>query len=166
MARLLKVEFYSLALTLSDNTLSLAVSNLFFLGNEVMKWSAKDEDKKYWLQSTEEYNDVVEDGPEVSPSMASTTKILWEKPFSADKLKSKTESGKLPTSCRFMKIKQCNTKVWVTLGKYIWSQDYKFQKVKMLLEASASYIMQVFSVWSLLNNQPWTHLMLKPHWHY
>ena len=117
MARLLKVEFYSLALTLSDNTLPLAVSNLFFQGNEMMKWSAKDEDKKYWLQSTEEYNDVVEDGPEVSPSMASTTKIFWEKPFTADKLKSKPESGKLPTSCRFMKIKQCNTKVWVTLGE-------------------------------------------------
>ena len=28
--------------------------------------STHDEDRKYWLQSTEEYNDVVEVGPEVS----------------------------------------------------------------------------------------------------
>ena len=79
--------------------------------------STHDEDRKYWLQSTEEYNDVVEVGPQVSPSMASATKIFWEKPLSADKLKSKIQSGKLPANCRFMKRKWCKL------------QDCKLQKV-------------------------------------
>ena len=42
--------------------------------------SKHDEDRKLWLQSTEEYNDVVEDGPELLSSMVSATKISWEKP--------------------------------------------------------------------------------------
>ena len=91
-----------------DKTLSLAVSNLFIQGhkNDIQKdlyprsakeddnhssssGSTHDEDQKYWPQSTEEYDDVVEVGPEVSSSMALATKIFWEKPLSEDKLKSK-----------------------------------------------------------------------------
>ena len=78
----------------SDETLSLAASNLFFQSNEILKDvhpcrkkndnhssttdSKYDEDQKYWhwLQSIEEYNNVVEDGPEVSSSMISATKIF------------------------------------------------------------------------------------------
>ena len=79
-----------------DETLYLAASNFFFQGNEnevqkvVHPRSAKeydnhssasgsthDEDQKYWFQSTEEYDDVVEVGPEVSSSMASARKIVW-----------------------------------------------------------------------------------------
>ena len=70
----------------SDETLSLAASNLFFQGNEneiqkvvysrsgkeddnysIASGSTHDEDQKYWLQSTEEYDGVVEVGPEVWP---------------------------------------------------------------------------------------------------
>ena len=113
-----------------DETLSLAASNLFFQGNEteiqkvVYSHSAKkddshsstsgstnDEDQKYWLQSTEEYDGVGEVESEISPSMASATKIFWKRPLSEDKLKSKIESGNLPANCGFMKIKRCNTKV-------------------------------------------------------
>ena len=69
--------------------MSLAAPNLFFQGNEneiqkdVYPRGAKeddnhssasgsihDEDQKYWLQSTEGYDDVVEDGSEISSSMA------------------------------------------------------------------------------------------------
>ena len=107
---------------------SLAASDLFFQGNEneiqkvVYSCSAKkddthssasgsthDEDQKYWLQCTEEYDCVVEVGPEVTSSMVSATKISWEKPVSEVKLEFKTESGKLPANCKFMKTKRCNT---------------------------------------------------------
>ena len=87
-----------------DETLPLAASSLFFQGNEIQKdvhpsgekedenyssasGSTHDEDRKYWLQSTEEYNDVVEVGPEVSPSMASATKIFCEKPLKCRQIK-------------------------------------------------------------------------------
>ena len=103
----------------------LAASNLLFQSNEIQKdvlprcekeddnhssasGSTHDEDQKYWRQSTEEYNDVVVVGPEISSSIASATKIFWEKPLSEDKLKSKIESGKLPANCGFMKTKRCN----------------------------------------------------------
>ena len=102
----------------------LAASNLLFQGNEIQKdvlphyekeddnhsnasGGTHDEDQKYWYQSTEEYNDVVV-GPEIFSSIASATKIFWEKPLSEDKLKSKIESGKLPANCGFMKTKRCN----------------------------------------------------------
>ena len=117
-----------------DETLSLAVSNLFFQGNEnkiqkdVYPRSAKEddnhsnvsgsthnEDQKYWLQSTEEYDDIVEFGSEVSPSMISATKTFSEKPLSEEKFKSKIETGKLPANCRFMKTKRCNIDAWDTL---------------------------------------------------
>ena len=74
---------------------SLATSNLYLQSNEneiqkdVHPRSANendnhsstsgnthDEDQKYWLQSTEEYNDVVKVRPEVSSSMASATKVI------------------------------------------------------------------------------------------
>ena len=42
--------------------------------------SGSKHDRKLWLQSTEEYNDVVEDGPELLSSMVSAAKISWEKP--------------------------------------------------------------------------------------
>ena len=79
----------------SDKTLSLVASNLCFQANEteiqkvVYSHSAKeddthssasgsthDEDQKYWLQPTKEYDDVMEVGPEISSSMASATKIF------------------------------------------------------------------------------------------
>ena len=145
----------------NDEILSLAASNLFFQGdeNEIQKvvypgsakedennssasGSTHDEDRKYWLQSTEEYDDDVEVGPEVSSSMASATKIFWEKSLSEDKLKSKIESGKLPANSGFIKTKRCTTEVWVTLGDQIRSLDYKLQKVQKLLAASASHIVQ------------------------
>ena len=77
-----------------EEALSLAASNLFFQSKDEIKKDAHphsekeddnhssasgstyDEDQKCWLQSTEEYNDVVEVGPEVS-SMASATNIFW-----------------------------------------------------------------------------------------
>ena len=80
-----------------DETLSLAASILFFQGNEEIKQDVhprcEKEDKNhssasvstYWLHSTEEYNDIVEVGPEVSSSMALATKIFLEKPLSEDK---------------------------------------------------------------------------------
>ena len=83
--------------------------------------------------------------PEVSSSMASATKIAWEKPLIEDKLKSKIESGKLPANCRFMKTKRCNTEAWVTLGDRVCSQDCKLEDVQKLLEASASHIVQASS---------------------
>ena len=102
-------------------TLSLAASNLFFQGNknEVQKdvfpsgakeddnhssasGSKHNEDQKYWLQSTEEYDDVTKVGPEVLSSMASATKTFWEKSLIEGKLKSKIESGKLHANCKFM----------------------------------------------------------------
>ena len=83
--------------------MSLATSNLFFQGDETKiqkvvylrcakeddnhssaSGSTHDEDQKYWLQSTEEYNDVVEAGHEISFFMASATKIFWKKPLSED----------------------------------------------------------------------------------
>ena len=67
--------------------------------------STHNEDQKYWLQSTEEYNDVVGDRPKVSLSMASARKSFWENSVSADKLNSKIVSGKLPANCGFMKQK-------------------------------------------------------------
>ena len=102
--------------------------------------SAHDEDQKHWFQSTEEYNDVVEVGPELSSSMASATKIFWEKSLNEGKLKSKIESGKLPANCGFVKTKRCNTEVWVILGDRIPSQDCKLQEIQKLLAASASHI--------------------------
>ena len=76
-----------------DETFSLAASNLFFQGNEneiqkvAYSCSAKgndnhssalgsthDEEQKYCLQSKEEYDDIVEVGPEVLSSMASAKK--------------------------------------------------------------------------------------------
>ena len=62
--------------------MSLATSNIFSQGNEIQKdvhpcsekkdgshlsalASTHDEDHKYCLQSTEEYNDIVVGGPEV-----------------------------------------------------------------------------------------------------
>ena len=166
--------------------MSVAASNLFFQGNEneiqkdIYPRSAKeddnhssasgsthDEDQKYWLQSTEEYDDVKEVGPEVSSSMASVTKIFLDKPLSEDKLRSKVESGKLPENCRLMKTKRCNTEVWVTLGDRIRSQDCKLQEVQKLLAASASFIVQASSELTkqlcLLNSPQWTHLMSKFH---
>ena len=169
-----------------DETLSLAASNLLFQGNEnkIQKYvqlhnekedgnissasgSTHDEDQKYWLQSAEEYNDVVKIGTKVSSSMASATKIFSEIPLSEDKLKSKIESGKLPVNCGFMETKRCNTEVWVTMGDQIRSQDFKLQEVQKLLAASASHILQASSEltnnWCLLNSPQWTHLMLKSH---
>ena len=132
----------------------LAASNLLFQGNEIQKdvlphyekeddnhsnasGGTHDEDQKYWYQSTEEYNDVVV-GPEIFSSIASATKIFWEKPLSEDKLKSKIESGKLPANCGFMKTKQCSTEVWVALGDRIHSQGCKLQEVQKLLAAPVS----------------------------
>ena len=40
----------------------------------VASGSTHDKNKKYWLQYTEEYNDVAEVGPEVSSSMVSEAK--------------------------------------------------------------------------------------------
>ena len=109
----------------------------------------------------------MEVGPEVLSSMASATKIFWEKPLSKDKLKSKIESGKLRANSGFMKTKRCNTEVWVTLGDRIRSLDYKLQKVQKLLAASASHIVQPSSELTkqlcLLNSPQETHLMLKLH---
>ena len=102
--------------------------------------STHDEEKKYWLQSTEEYNDVMEDESEILSSMASATKTFWAKPLSKGKLKSKIESGNLPANCGFMKTKSCNTVVWVTLGDQVRSQSCKLQEVQKLLAASASHI--------------------------
>ena len=78
-------------------------------------------------------------------SMASATKIFWEKLSSEDKSKSKIESGKLTANYGFMETKRCNTKVWVTLGNRVCSQDCKLQKVQKLLAASASHIVQASS---------------------
>ena len=128
--------------------MSLAASNLFFQDNDShssASGSTHDEDQKYWLQSTEEYDDVVEVGPEISSSMASATKVFWEKPLSEDRLKSKIESDKLPANCGFIKTKQCNIEVWVTLGDQVHSQDCKLQEVQKLLAASVSYIVQASS---------------------
>ena len=102
--------------------------------------STHNEGQKYWLQSTEEYNDVVEDRPKVSLSMASARKSFWENSVSADKLDSKIESGKLHANCGFMKTKGSYTEVWVTLGNQIRSQDCKLLEVQKLLAASASRI--------------------------
>ena len=55
--------------------------------------------KKYWLQSTEESNNVVEVRPEVSFSMTSAAKYFLERTLNDDKLKSKIRSGKLPVNC-------------------------------------------------------------------
>ena len=41
-----------------------------------------DKNQKYWLQYTDQYNDVVEVGPEVSSSMVSARKFFWEEPLS------------------------------------------------------------------------------------
>ena len=71
----------------------------------------------------------MEYGPEVSSTVWGT-KIFWEKPLSADKLKSTIELGKLPANCRFMKTKCCNIKVWVTLEDQIRSQDLSCRKFR------------------------------------
>ena len=104
---------------------SLATSNLFLQSNEneIQKdvhlrsanendnhsstsGNTHDEDQKYWLQSTEEYNDVVKVRPKYRHLWPQQQKSLRE-----DKLKSKIESGKLPAHCGFMKTKPCNTEV-------------------------------------------------------
>lgn len=130
-----------------DKTLSFVPSDLFFQGNEIEKdvhprgekgdgnhssalGSTHDEDQKYWLKSTEKYNDVVEDRPKVLSSMALPTKIFWEKLLRADKLKPKKESGQLPANCGSLKTKRLNKEDWVTLGTKF--ADCKLQLVQIL----------------------------------
>ena len=84
-------------------------------------------------------------GPGISSSIATATKIFWEKPLSEDKLKSKIESGNLPANCGFKKTKRYNKEVWVILGDQIRSQNCKLQEVQKLLAASASHIVQASS---------------------
>ena len=81
-----------------DESLFVTASNLFFQGNEneiqkdvyarIVKkdynhssalGSTHNGDQNYWPQSKEKYDYVVEVGTEVSSSMASATKIFWEK---------------------------------------------------------------------------------------
>ena len=67
-------------------------------------------------------------------SMASATKIFWEKLSSEDKSKSKIESGNLTANYGFMETKRCNTKVWLRWGTEFVAKIVSCRKFRNFLQ--------------------------------
>ena len=105
-----------------------------------------DADQTYWQQSTMEYEDNPDFGPEISSSIAGAAKIFWHKPLKDDAFNIKLKSALTPSNCTFLEPPRSNREIWTTLSGPMRSTDAKLQEIQkthsasvtMLLKAAAS----------------------------
>ena len=73
-------------------------------------------DLRYWQNINKDYiDDPVDFGDKVSSSIASATKIFWEKSLSNTSFKHKMELGKIPSNCQLLQPKRTNVEIWLVI---------------------------------------------------
>jgi len=78
-----------------------------------------------------DYREEEEMGAEIIAPLMSTAKVMWIKKLDSKKLKAKLESHKVPSNCKFMRVKSCNKFIWAQAK--CRSEDIKFQAIQQSL---------------------------------
>ena len=87
-------------------------------------------------------DDPADLGDEVSLSIASATKIFWEKSLSSTNFEDKMGPGKIPSNCQFLQPKRTNVETWSVIPPSSRSRDRGNQDTQIIIAASTSLILQ------------------------
>jgi len=79
----------------------------------------------------------------------STAKVMWLKKLDSEKLKAKLESHKVPSDCKFLRVKPCNKFIWAQAK--CRSEDIKLQEIQQSLIKSQVCVCVLRAVEALSN---------------
>jgi len=126
---------------------SCRASNIFFNDNQNEHTNAPpkchDKEQDYWQEILKEYAEESEYGAEISSSsIASASKIFWEKPMKKEVYEGKIEKRLIPANCPFLSAKRTNPEIWPTISGTNRTYEVKLQNIQKLHASSVTYMLQ------------------------
>ena len=105
-----------------------------------------DSEQEFWQTSMEDYQSFDSDyGPEISSSISSAAKAMWERPLSEMAEKTKIEEAKTPRNCDYLTTKRVNPEIYTGLPTSIRTNEVKLQKLQKYLSSSITMVLKAAS---------------------
>ena len=101
-----------------------------------------DPTQQFWEQALSAYDKPALSGLEVNSSMASASKIFWEKPMNEEVLKEKVSSGLIPANCPHLSTKQVNKEIWQIMPGSLRRKDVEIQNLQKMFCTTFSTVLQ------------------------
>lgn len=149
-----------------NDGISVVASNIWFGGekgsahdptasqhSKAASETCHDQEQEYWQETLQDYGENVVFGKEISSSIASASKIFWEKPMKEEvsKKKLEMETAKIPANCTFLTTKRTNPEVWTAISGFHRTSDSKIQDIQTLFASSISLTLRAASTISSLS---------------